>query len=298
MTPAAFRSVFTEFDRSDITRLSDRALCAYTRIAASVCEAVRTVGSERMFGVGDVCRTMVRSLRRELNRRYVRRRGVARRAALLSGMYALRDAAVLSDDRSEALLDRRAERLIADCMTHPAAQADPGTLYPILHLVAACAYGPTADDPQIGFLHGHLSRWAATLDGSGRWPDVSDAEALGRIALLDRCTCLLLDDRYRATAVAAYASYCVGRRLCPVAGPLTSDRIGEVVLEYDLILGGTLAGRGDEAHAARLAARLERHIETLPAADDDALLCRSVVVADFCRTRVASIEDTVLCAVP
>lgn len=298
MTPAAFRSVFTEFDRSDITRLSDRALCAYTRIAASVCEAVRTVGSERMFGAGDACRTMVRSLRRELSLRYARRRCMARRAALLSGMYALRDAAVLSDDRSEALLDRRAERLIADCMAHPAAQADPETLYPILHLVAACACGPTADDPQIEFLHGHLSRWAATLDGSGRWPDVSDAEALGRIALLDRCTYLLLDDRYRATAVAAYASYCVGRRLCPAAGPLTSDRLREVVLEYDLILGGTLAGRGDEAHAARLAARLERHIATLPATDDDALLCRSVVVADFCRTRVASIEDTVLCAVP
>jgi|GEM_PF-2996928 hypothetical protein len=136
---------------------------------------------------------------------------------------------------------------------------------------------PIEDDDFLCFKR-HLAQWAHDLHGKDHWPELSTAEALRRMELLNANACMFNEDAYNEIIRSLYAYY---REHTPIVA--TTER-------ESLQAMGALYGQAVDSKACpvdlptkeAVVQAMKDSLGLLPAASDEWLYVFSFLVADLC----------------
>lgn len=287
MNATELKATLAELREMRFVHVSDEGLHAYVRIFSSIHNMIFTNAADGEFGSRTQYRERLDSLLRMLLRRYPNRHSVAQRARMLDTMYCILYNTGFAVDRSKEMrLYRMTDRLIEESLAgNCAGEERPEELFGIMRLILTMLHGivEEAPHPWLSFVREKLASWARTLDAQGRWPGISEEEALQRIMLMNVYADMLLDARYDDAIRASGTNYCLGGQLqLRRMDILSHDDMRRYALLYETIRQGAIGLTENRRCRQRIAALLERQLAWLPLKGDDTLLCLSLAIDDCC----------------
>lgn len=282
--------------------VSDIALFSLAHICISVHNLIVVNGLDRTYGDRKTYRSRINSLQEICCKRCGREMPRARRSRMAGLWFSLinEPALVFTDEQKDTAC--REAALEVTRLYLKEGEDRPGKMptsqrkeeFEALRCMAdllfpLCEY--EEEEKKIShYLKRKMARWAEHMDTEGEWPGLPLDEALERIEIMNRYSCLFSDETYLARIGRAYVHYC---RLFSSDRLMASDRSWENIQMlgrlYDVTMQNLLYPR-DRLLAGKIARSLNEYGRLFPEGSDERLYCARYVIDHLCERIMDEIQ--------
>lgn len=274
--------------------VSDSALFSLSYIYISVHNLIAVNDLDPEYGNRKLYRNRIHSLQQTCCQRCGRQRPPERRSRMVRLLFSLtkEPVVVFTDGRTEAACQEAAleitraywkerEKYPEKLPASPRKEEFDALRCMADLLFALCEY----EEEEKKFLHclqQKMARWAQQMDPKGEWPGLFADEALERIEIMNRYSCMFLDSAYDTRirqAYAHYSSFLSSDRL--LTAGRSRENMRTLGLLYEVVMQNLLYPR-DRILAAKIAGALEEYGRLFPEGSDERLFCARYVIDHLC----------------
>lgn len=292
------KSLLSTLPDPPLEEVSDSALFSLSHICISVHNLIVVNGLDRTYGNRKAYQNRINDLQKSCCKRCGREMQPDRRSRMARLWFSLinEPALVFTDGQKDAACREAALEVIRDYLKEREKRPEKKLTLPwkeeseeefdVLRCMADLLYPPYEYEEEekkiLQYLKRKIARWAEQMNTEGRWPALPVEEALERIEIMNRYSCLFSDATYEERIGWAYAHYChlfASDRLTTVDRSWENMRmLGRL---YDVTMQNLLYPR-DKILAARIAGCLHEYGRLFPEGSDARLYGERYVIDYLC----------------